>query len=167
MQKITGSTTGKRISVDMDEIKAEKAFWNLAEKLMLLVKEKEPEPARPKIVEPASSQFEEVVDLEELEECELEPEKRGYTGFLLIKCEHCGKTKAFCSKGELTYYRCECGGKTEMEDLRRLYVNCECGRKSVYFTNIEDAAVDVNCIDCGQPVAVQWNSKKKVYETMR
>lgn len=167
MQKITVSTTGKRISVDMDEIKAEKAFWNLTEKLMLLVKEKEPEPARPKIVEPASSQFEEVVDPEELEECGLEPERRGYTGFLLIKCDHCGKTRAFCSKGRLTYYRCNCGGNTELEGLRRLYVNCECGKKSVYFTNVEDAALDVNCIDCGQPAAVQWNSKKKVYETIR
>lgn len=167
MQKITVSTTGKRISVDMDEIKAEKAFWNLAEKLMLLVKEKEPEPARPKIVEPASLQFEEAVDPEELEECGPEPERRGYTGFLLIKCDHCRKTKAFCSKEELTYYRCDCGGKTELEGLRRLYVNCECGRKSVYFTNVEDAALDVDCIVCGQPVAVQWNSKKKVYETMR
>lgn len=166
MQKITVSTTGKRISVDMDEIKAEKAFWNLAEKLMLLVKEKDSEPARPKIVESASSR-EELVDPEELEECEPEPERRGYTGFLLIKCEHCGKTKAFCSKGELTYYRCECGEKTELEGLRRLYVNCECGKKSVYFTNVEDVALDVNCIDCGQLVAVQWNSKKKVYETMR
>lgn len=172
MQKITISTTGKRISVDVNDVKADKAFWSLAERLMLFTKEQELEPVKPKTEEPVLQQFEELEDPEEeleLEdpEEELELERRGYTGFLLIECEHCGKIKGFCSKSAITYYRCDCGGKTELEDLRRLYVNCECGRRSAYFTNVKDAALDVNCIDCGQPVAVQWNSKKKIYETTR
>lgn len=163
MQKITISTTGKRISVDVNDVKADKAFWSLAERLMLFTKEQELEPVKPKTEEPVLPQFEELEDPEE----ELERKRRSYMGFLLIKCEHCGKIKGFCSKSAITYYRCDCGGNTWLEDLRRLYVNCECGRKSVYFTNVKDAALDVDCIDCGQLVAVQWNSKRKIYETMR
>ena len=26
---------------------------------------------------------------------------------------------------------------------------------------------DVNCIECGTPVAVKWNSRKKLYDTIR
>lgn len=31
----------------------------------------------------------------------------------------------------------------------------------------EGQAFDVACYDCGNPVAVEWNPKKKQYETMR
>ena len=34
-------------------------------------------------------------------------------------------------------------------------------------TNMTDTAFDINCLDCGAPVAVQWNEKKGLYETIR
>ena len=37
--KMTVSTAGKRISVDVDEKQADKTFWGLAEKLMLAARQ--------------------------------------------------------------------------------------------------------------------------------
>ena len=63
-------------------------------------------------------------------------ESRGYTGFLHIRCEHCGKTKTFCTKHQLSYYGCkECGKKTDQKNLKLAFINCECGGMARYFTN--------------------------------
>lgn len=164
--KMTVSTAGKRISVDVDEKQADKTFWGLAEKLMLAARqEKGEESVKEQMEQPKEQINPEKEDTSEEEDsC---TGREGYTGFLLIKCSHCGKTKAFCSKSPLTYYKCECGEKTELNDLHRLYITCECGKKYGYRTNIQEPVLDVNCINCGAPVAVQWNSKKELYETIR
>lgn len=95
-------------------------------------------------------------------------ENDGYSGFLHIKCQHCGKERTFCSKYKIKSCKCkECGEKTELKDLVQLYINCECGTSRRYFTNQTEAAFDVKCINCGQPVAVKYNKKKNLYETIR
>lgn len=43
-----------------------------------------------------------------------------------------------------------------MKNIVNAYAYCECGRRSVYQTNTEEAAFDINCISCGCPVTVQW-----------
>lgn len=92
----------------------------------------------------------------------------GYKGFLYIKCQHCGEIKSFCSKKIIKSYRCsECGTETPLKNLSHLWLNCECGRRSHYFTNMTEFAFDVNCIECGTPVAVKWNSREKLYDTIR
>lgn len=95
-------------------------------------------------------------------------ENDGYSGFLHIKCQYCGKERTFCSKYKIKSCKCkECGEKTELKDLVQLYINCECGMSRRYFTNQTEAAFDVKCINCGQPVAVKYNKKKNLYETIR
>lgn len=95
-------------------------------------------------------------------------ENDGYSGFLHIKCQHCGKEKTYCSKHGIKYHECKnCGERTELKDLVRLYTNCECGRKAAYWTNMTEKAFDVRCVDCGQPVAVMYNKKKNLYETIQ
>lgn len=95
-------------------------------------------------------------------------ELRGYTGFLHIRCEHCGKTKTFCTKHQLSHYSCkECGEKTELKDLKLAFINCECGSWLRYFTNETADLIELNCINCGMPVALKYNAKKKLYETIR
>ena len=95
-------------------------------------------------------------------------EHDGYKGFLCIKCQHCGEIKSFCSKKIIKSYRCsECGTETPLKNLSHLWLNCECGRRSHYFTNMTEFAFDVNCIECGTPVAVKWNSREKLYDTIR
>ena len=95
-------------------------------------------------------------------------EPRGYSGFLHIRCEHCGKTKTFCAKYQLSYFGCkECGEKTELKDLKQAFINCECGGTARYFTNETADLIELNCINCGMPVALKYNAKKKRYETIR
>ena len=85
-----------------------------------------------------------------------------------IHCEHCGKTKTFCTKHQLSYYSCkECGEKTELKDLKLAFINCECGSRLKYFTNETADLIELNCINCGMPVALKYNAKKKLYETIR
>lgn len=73
----------------------------------------------------------EVVPMEINKSLTLEP--RGYTGFLHIRCEHCGKTKIFCAKHQLSYYGCkECGKKTDLKDLKQAFINCECGDGKIF-----------------------------------
>ena len=95
-------------------------------------------------------------------------ESRGYTGFLHIRCEHCGKTKTFCAKHQLSYCGCkECGKKTDLKDLKLAFINCECGGTARYFTNETAELIELDCINCGMPVALKYNAKKKLYETIR
>lgn len=95
-------------------------------------------------------------------------ELRGYAGFLHIRYEHCGKTKTFCTKHQLSYYGCkECGKKTDLKDLKLAFINCECGGMARYLTNETAELIELNCINCGMPVALKYNAKKKLYETIR
>lgn len=95
-------------------------------------------------------------------------ELSGYTGFLHIRCEHCGKTKTFCTKYQLSYYSCkECGEKTDLKNLKLAFISCECGGTARYFTNETAELIELNCINCGMPVALKYNAKKKLYETIR
>ena len=68
----------------------------------------------------------------------------------------------------MTYFKCmECGTKTELVGLAKLYADCRCGRNSYYFTNIEDAEIDVKCIDCGTTIKTEWDVAKKCYRTVK
>ena len=119
-----------------------------------------------------------VLDAEESDESE-EPDteesslpaepKFKYKGFLYIKCPKCGAVKGFTARKPTDHYHCDCcGARSEFDGpLVPLWVNCECGRSFHYFTNMEEPAFDINCLECGMPVAVEWNSKKHMYVTIR
>lgn len=91
-----------------------------------------------------------------------------YTGFLFVKCENCGDTKAYCAKFPTQYHKCKvCGAHTEFHNLRKMFIRCECGRKAKYLTNVTDKMVDVPCPDCGSPVAVELDSRRMIYKTIK
>lgn len=94
-------------------------------------------------------------------------EEKKYSGFLHIRCK-CGAEKSFFTKAGLSFYKCaECGERTELKDLKLAFLHCECGEHLRYFTNETERMFDLNCLDCGQPVAMKYNEKKKLYETIR
>ena len=96
-----------------------------------------------------------------------EQSSRGeYTGFLMIDCQQCGNRHPFNAKVPISTYRCkECGGATPLGKLNRLRLFCECGRSYGYKTNINtDEIFDVNCLNCGSPVAMEWSEKRDRYE---
>ena len=93
-------------------------------------------------------------------------EPRKYRGFLVVKCQHCGHTKGFLARQEISNYKCDCGGITPLGDLVPLTALCECGKRWRYMTNMTDDSFEINCIHCGSPIPVFWNDKKHKYETL-
>ena len=93
-----------------------------------------------------------------------EPEE--YKGFLLIKCEHCGKIRGFCAKTSITEHKCECGGTTELHDLKMAHLHCKCGSNWKYKTNIIDEMFTYNCLNCVSPIDLELNNRKNTYVTI-
>ncbi len=93
-----------------------------------------------------------------------EPEE--HKGFLLIKCRHCGKIKGFCAKTPIKEFSCECGGKTELHDLKMAHLHCKCGSNWKYKTNITEEKFEYNCLNCGSPVDMELNSRRNTYVTI-
>lgn len=95
------------------------------------------------------------------------PHINGHRGFLLIKCDKCGKIKGFCAKEPTTEFWCTCGEKSALpEKLTPAILRCECGSIWKYKTNATDDVIEHNCISCGTPVDMQYNHKKGRYETI-
>ncbi len=92
-----------------------------------------------------------------------------YKGFLYIKCPSCGKIRGFCAVTAIDSYFCpECKTKSPFEHkLAPLWVQCECGGKFKYFTNLTENMFDIPCLDCKAPVAVCYNEKRRAYQSIR
>lgn len=97
---------------------------------------------------------------------EEEGEPKKYGGFLLIKCAHCGEVRGFKPAHEISSYKCDCGGVTELGKLVPLTALCECGKRWRYLTNLTQDSYEMNCIHCGSPIPVFFNDKKGKYETL-
>lgn len=94
-------------------------------------------------------------------------EEAGYRGFLMVKCEGCGKVHAFNAKTETTQFTCrECGHTTPLVSMAKILFECpRCGRHWTYQTNLEDAGVTNRCLECGTPMVAWWDKKLKKYHT--
>lgn len=177
--KVRISTVGRSISVDMAEDRAGYIFNNLVlhllgiteeqeqkkigvEKENIIIEESALECGTPLMYEKSSG------DREKLN-CQEEKGIFRYRGFMYLKCPNCGVIKGFCSKEELESYHCKsCGTDTLFSsELKPLYLSCQCGERFKYMTNMDVGMFDVDCINCGNPVAVGWNERKKIYETIR
>ena len=56
------------------------------------------------------------------------PTAAKFTGFLYVRCEKCGRERGFCAKTPISSCYCrECGGKTELKNMRQVKIWCECG----------------------------------------
>lgn len=87
---------------------------------------------------------------------------RTHRGFLMIRCEECGKITGACVKNPITDFRCSCGHSTPLRStLRPLEYTCKCGANFRYYTNLEDKMVKIDCFNCGAPVTVVLGPKGK------
>lgn len=93
-------------------------------------------------------------------------EPEDYKGFLLIRCEECGKLKGFCAKQPISEYRCDCGHTTKLHDLKAAHLKCKCGSQFTYNTNINDEQFDYPCLHCGSPVDLALNRRGDTYVTV-
>ena len=97
----------------------------------------------------------------------IDKEQGPYKGFLLLRCDECGKVGAFCTKHEIYGYRCRaCGYETPLENLRPAHLNCKCGKNFNYRTNLTDRIISHNCIICQAPVDMELNKKQTAYVTI-
>lgn len=185
--KVRLSITGATLVVELEDAKARNAFKELAGQLLILgpreavltkseqqhLVEQACEFIQEKKTELDNTDRELDKELEQEIDSQLEVSdsydepSTGYGGFLYIKCPDCGEIKGFCAKVRIHNFRCGCGSVTRLEHLVPLYMNCECGRKSRYLTNMTESMFDMTCYDCGSPVAITWNDNKKQYETIR
>lgn len=176
--KIRVTTEGKSMAIDLEREQARKVFNAIVLQLLkadgILPADGPPRADRPKEEEPKEEAKEEPEQPVLKEPAEQKPYKKlqglhAYKGFLYIRCPECGTVKGFCTKELQEGCHCfECGADIPFtEELVPLYVNCQCGRYFRYMTNMSDEVFDINCIDCGSPVAVQYNAKKKIYETIQ
>lgn len=102
----------------------------------------------------------------EIQETTQNTEHQLYKGFLYLQCESCGKYKAFMPKTPISKYHCECGEVTKLCDLVPMYVKCECGQVFKYHTNSMDSLISIDCLNCGNPVSLEYNHKKCGYHTI-
>lgn len=87
---------------------------------------------------------------------------RAHSGFLMIRCEKCGKVTGTCVRQPITDFRCSCGHSTHLRGaLRPLEYSCKCGARFHYRTNLEDEVVEIDCFKCGAPVTMILGSKGK------
>ena len=94
--------------------------------------------------------------------------QQGYKGFLLIKCACCGKVKGFNAKEPLYHYHCNnCDGVTELGNLKVAYLDCKCGARWKYRTNITDEQFDYVCLNCNNIISAILNSRRNTYVTIK
>lgn len=150
--KIRLATEGKSITVDLNQEQAGKAFNDLTLRLIKYCE-----------LEPVIHKKEELPKAKPTENGEY-----SYKGFIYIRCPECGEIRGTCYKNERSSYRCQtCGNDIPFtKPLVPLYVRCQCGKPSKYLTNMTEDIFDINCIECGNPVAVQYNDRKNIYETI-
>lgn len=92
-------------------------------------------------------------------------EEPSYRGFLLIRCEACGKVCAYNAREETREFTCrDCGHVTPLRDMAVAELRCpDCKKSWVYKTNLTDAEVFNRCVACGADMRSRWSTKLKRY----
>jgi len=148
------STKESRFSVEMSDEHCRDKF---AEIIELILKKHEAKEKADVILTAKNLEMPELFDSEP---------KKLYKGFLYIECDSCHESKGFCTKSGIKSHHCSCGKDTELNDMRYMQFQCECGKIFSYQTNKKVESFDIECINCGAPVAIMWNEKKGMYENM-
>ena len=156
---ITVKTEKETFTVKLPEKESQEAFWKVVDILR--------NPARGEENVKNTESFCEQ-EAETLPEEQKEQMETGYKGFLHIVCPECGESTSFCTKSLITERTCrKCGHNIKLENLVDANMDCECGRHFWYKTNSTELMLEISCVNCGTPVAMSWNEKKKMYQTVK
>lgn len=90
-----------------------------------------------------------------------------YRGFLIVRCERCGRTRTFRSREGTDGHRCnECRWLTKLRDLVVVEMQCPvCGKGWHYKTNSTRSTVTACCVACGTEMTADWNPFRNRYVT--
>ena len=88
-------------------------------------------------------------------------------GFLYIECDKCGRRKGFCSRIEMSHYRCdECGYDSIIQPhkLRKMKVECDnCGGVYNYVTNVQEDKLELQCFNCNNIIPMFYFKRDNIY----
>ena len=89
----------------------------------------------------------------------------GIKGFVLIRCEKCGRVFRSFLRSPQKMLSCKCGNHIDLTaPLTGFEYTCEsCGKKNWGSTNIEDDSIEVRCL-CGEQAELYWSSEDKEYQ---
>lgn len=137
--------------------------WTESEKAAPPPEQKKPLTRTERLFGPKETWTRPVIETEDAPEAE----GKRYKGFLLIRCRECGKLHGFCAKEPIAQYQCRnCGGFTPLHDLTSLLVQCKCGQRFKYRTNLQEDVLTYSCLSCGAPVDLVYNKKAGRYQTV-
>lgn len=116
----------------------------------------------------AEVEAEEDITMEDVMKTLDEPKKqgsKGYSGFLYLRCDSCGKARGMCSKKPLKAYRCGCGHETKLRGLKKVTFTCSCcSTHYEYLTNMTSLGFTMDCPNCKAEVDLMYNQRKRRYE---
>lgn len=99
-----------------------------------------------------------------LEKPKKQNDSKGYTGFLYLRCESCGKARGMCAKRPLKAYRCGCGHEMKLKGLKKAVFTCSCcGTHFEYMTNMTSLDFTMECLSCKAPVDLIYSQKERRY----
>lgn len=138
--RLSVATTARRFSVELSDEAANAWFDTLAGELLVA----EPNPP--------------------------ENRKKGtwspWIGRMLIRCAHCGETRAFETRYGIKRYKCKaCGEKTALDGTPiEVHMTCKNGHESHYLTNMDGERISVPCYYCPEVSEVPYCDETGRYE---
>lgn len=92
----------------------------------------------------------------------VEEEIYPWKGFVYVRCERCQKETATCLRTPTRDFICkECGHEMQLPRHTSAFINCECGARARYMTNVPEDTFDIPCFACGSPNTVSYNPVKR------
>lgn len=85
----------------------------------------------------------------------------GISGFVSIRCGGCERIINTCLHEKRTVFNCKiCGTPTKLENMKSIHVLCpRCGFKGNYRTNRVGTEIQMECLNCSQPINFRRNAK--------
>lgn len=85
----------------------------------------------------------------------------GISGFVSIHCGGCERIINTCLHEKRTVFSCKiCGTPTKLENMKSIHVLCpRCGFKGNYRTNRAADEIQMECLNCSQPINFRRNTR--------
>lgn len=92
-------------------------------------------------------------------------EKKPVKGFVSIKCPECGRVHNTCLHEERTIFNCKaCGQPVALKGLKSIKMECpRCRFKARYLTNRQERKIQMECLNCSQPVNFRQGFRRGNY----
>ena len=91
--------------------------------------------------------------------------QKGIKDFCISNALYVGEKKDFVRRMVLLIMNVNADIKTHLEDLKPMYVHCDCGKDFKYLTNMDQDTFNYKCINCGDIVKIRINKRGTAHTT--